>query len=99
MLCIVMDLLAKTIIMPPNIILNSEYLLHNQKEVFEVGRIAKFQLQQIMHPCKHGISTQRTLLRKTLPYWEACNTIVKYHNSVSRRLNYIIGAISAIDDL
>ena len=96
-----MDLLAKTIIMPPNIILNSKYLPHNQKEVFEVGRIgviAKFQLQQIMHPCKRGIPTQRTLLRKTLPYWEACNTIIKYHNSVSRRLNYIIGAISAIYD-
>ena len=35
-----------------------------KKELFKVGRIgviAKFQLQQTMHPCKHGIPTQKTL--------------------------------------
>ena len=50
-----------------------------KKELFEVGRrgvITKFQLQQTMHPCKCGIPTQWTLLRKTLPYWEACNIII-----------------------
>ena len=64
-----------------------DYLL--KKELFEVGRIGvimKFQLQETLHPCKCDIPTQCTLVWKSPPYWEVYNIIIKYHNSVGKRL-------------